>query len=163
MPPKFEPDARPELDKLDKLDIKPVLEIEPDIMAEVNLPCTVKGCNFKTGDLGKAVAASVLSTHTTTNLICLASSNGRCNDRLKKLDWPILTTGCSQQDFGFFKDEWRRYCDAADTNNDSLLQDQLLQCAKTSLRKTLKNTIGATNFSCQPDARDREGRCGEAI
>ena len=102
MPPKLEPDARPELDKLGELDIKPVLEIEPDIMAEVNLPCTVKGCNFKTGDLGQVVAASVLSTHTTANHIGPASSNGRRNDRLQKLDRPILTTGCSQQDFGFF-------------------------------------------------------------
>ena len=59
MPPKPESDAKPELDELD---IKPVSDIEPDIMAEVNLPCTVKGCNFKTGDLGKVVAASVLST-----------------------------------------------------------------------------------------------------
>jgi hypothetical protein len=54
-----------------------------------------------------------------------------------------LTTGCSQQDFGFFKDEWRRYATSIDTQNDALLRDQLLQCAETDLRKTLQNTICA--------------------
>ena len=117
-------------------------------MAEVNLPCTVEGCDFKTGELGQVVASLVLSTHTTANHhVGSASSNGRRNDRLQKLDRPILTTDCSQKDFAFFKDEWRRYSDAANTNNDSLLRDQLLQCAETSLRKTLQNTIGATNMA----------------
>ena len=57
--------------------------------------------------------------------------------------------GCSEQDFGFliFKDEWRRYADSADTTNDNLLRDQLLQCAETSLKKTLQNTIGATEMA----------------
>ena len=67
--------------------------------------------------------------------------------RLQKLDRPILTTGCSQQDFGFFKDEWRRYGTSAGTKNDALLWDQLLQCAETGLRKTLQNTISADRMS----------------
>ena len=33
------------------------------------------------------------------------------------------------------------------TNNDNLLRDQLLQCAETSLKKTLQNTIGATKMA----------------
>ena len=61
MPPKPEPDTKPELD------IKPESDIKPDTMAEVNLPCTVVGCEFKTGELGQVVAASVLSSHTTAN------------------------------------------------------------------------------------------------
>ena len=109
------------------MDIKPLSDIEPNIMAEVNLSCTVEGCNFKTGDLGQVVAASVLSTHTNANHIGSASSGGCCNDRLQKLDQPILTTGVSQQGFKFFKDEWIKYSDSADTTNDSLLRDQLLQ------------------------------------
>jgi hypothetical protein len=36
-------------------------------------------------------------------------------DRVKKLDRPVLTTGCRQQDFCFFKDDWRRYATSADT------------------------------------------------
>ena len=57
MPPKPEPDAKPELD------IKPESDIKPDTMIEVNLLCTVVGCEFKTGELGQVVAASVLSSH----------------------------------------------------------------------------------------------------
>jgi hypothetical protein len=62
-----------------------------------------------------------------------------------------LTTGCSQQDFGFFKDEWRRYAASTDTQNDALLRDHLLQCAETGLRKTLQNTIGADRMSTITD------------
>ena len=60
-----------------------------------------------------------------------------------------MTMGCSEQDFGFliFKDEWRRNADSAETTNDNLLQDKLLQCAKTSLKKTLQNTVGATKMA----------------
>ena len=72
---------------------------------------------------------------------------GRRSDRLQKLVRPVLTTGCSQQDFGFFKDEWRRYAASTDTQNDALLRDHLLQCAETGLRKTLQNTIGADRMS----------------
>ena len=28
-------------------------------------------------------------------------------DQLQNLVRPVLTTGCSQQDFGFFREEWR--------------------------------------------------------
>ena len=77
MPPKPGPDEEPKLEKLDKLDTKPALDIEsdtkpasdvePDIMAQVNLECTVDGCTFKTGDLEQTVAASVLNTHSRAN------------------------------------------------------------------------------------------------
>ena len=50
-------------------------------------------------------------------------------------------TGFSQQDFGFFKEEWRRYATASNTTEENLLRDQLLQCADLSLRRTLQNTI----------------------
>ena len=58
-----------------------------------------------------------------------------------------MTTGCSQQDFGFFKDEWRRYATSAGTQNDTLLGGQLLQCAETGLRKTLQNTDKMTTIT----------------
>ena len=67
--------------------------------------------------------------------------------RLQKLDRPILTTGCSQQGFGFFKDEWRRYATSAGTEDDAQLQDQLLHCEETGLRKTLQNTIRPDKMS----------------
>ena len=61
----------------------------------------------------------------------------------KEAEIPVLTAGCSQQDFGFFKDEWRLYEESSRTLDNTLLCDQLLQCAETILRKKLQNTIGA--------------------
>ena len=58
-----------------------------------------------------------------------------------------MTTRCSQQDFGIFKDEWRRYATSAGTENHALLLDQFLQCAESGLRKALQNTIGADRMS----------------
>ena len=74
--------------------------------------------------------------------------SGRLVDnKLQKLDRPVLTMRCSQQDFGFFKEELRRYATTADTTDDNLLQDQLLQCAEMSLRRMLQNTLGSTNMA----------------
>ena len=81
---------------------KPELDIVPNIIAEINLPCTVAGCGYKIGELAQAVAASVLSSHTTGNHNGPAPPSGHRNDRLQKLDRPILTTGW-----------WRRYADSA--------------------------------------------------
>ena len=64
-------------------------------------------------------------------------------DEFQKLDCPILMTRCSQQDFGFFKEEWRRYATASNTTEENLLRDQLLQCADLSLQRMLQNTIGS--------------------
>ena len=50
----------------------PELNIVPDIMAEISLPCTFAGCGYKTGELARVVAASVLSSHTTGNHSCPA-------------------------------------------------------------------------------------------
>ena len=68
---------------------------------------------------------------------------GKSRDKLQKLKHPVLMMGCSQQDFGFFKEEWRRYATASNTTEENLLRDQLLQCADLSLQRTLQNTIGS--------------------
>ena len=111
---------------------EPLLEV----VKTISLPCTVTGCAYLTMKLDPAVAASVLSSHTLGVHKDPALTRGRRSDRLQKLDRPVLTTGCSQQDFGFYKDKWRRYAHSVDTQNDNLLRDQLLQCAETALRKT---------------------------
>ena len=97
----------------------------------------------KTDDLELTVAATVLGIHSEANHVVCGTPSVR-RDKLQKLDRPVLTTGRSQQDFGFFREEWRRYATAADTTDDNLLQDQLLQCAEVSLRRMLQNTIKST-------------------
>ena len=96
--------------------------------------------------LSMDVLSRLLNTHSLANHVGSGTPSGR-RDRLQKLDRPVLTTGRSQQNFGFFKDEWRRYSDAANTTDDNLLRDQLLQCAEVSLRRTLQNTIGSANMA----------------
>ena len=125
----------------------PEADIVPDVMSDISLPCSVEGCGYVTKKLAQAVAASILSSHTMGNHNGPAPPRGRRNDRLQKLDRPILITGCCQQDFGFVKEEWRRYSDSSDTLDENLLRDQLLQCVETSLRKTLQNTIGTARMA----------------
>ena len=83
---------------------EPLLEV----VTTISLPCTFTGYAYKTMKFDPAVAASVLSSNTLGVHKDPAPKRGRRSDILQKLDQPVLTTGCSQQDFGFFKDEWRR-------------------------------------------------------
>jgi hypothetical protein len=128
------------------VDTKPVSNIESetrpsDVESNVMAPASLKCTAYETGDLEQTVAAPVLGIHSGRG-----TPSGRHN-KLQKLDRPVLMMRCSQQDFGFFKEELRRYATAADTTDDNLLQDQLLQCAEMSLRRMLQNTLGSTNMA----------------
>ena len=112
-------------------------------MAPIKIKYTAGGCSFETDELEQAVAAKVLSIHSEANRVVRVP--GGPQDKLQKMDRQILTTNCSQQDFGFFKEEWRRYATGSNTKDENLIRDQLLQCAEVSLRKTLQNTIRTTN------------------
>ena len=85
---------------------EPLLEV----VTTISLPCTctVTGCVYVTLKLNPAVAASVLSSNTLGVHKDPTPKRGRRSDILQKIDRPVLTTGFSQQDFGFFKYEWRR-------------------------------------------------------
>jgi hypothetical protein len=50
------------------------------------------------------VVATVFGIHSEANQVVSGASSGHC-DKLQKLDRPVLTTVCSQQDFGFFVKE----------------------------------------------------------
>ena len=53
---------------------------------------------------------------------------GATRDKLQKLDRPVLMTGCSQQDFRFFKEEWRRYTTAANTTEENASEHNRISC-----------------------------------
>ena len=44
--------------------------------------------------------------------------------RLEKINRPSITTGCSQDDFEFFKSEWDRYKTHSKEKDDGILRDQ---------------------------------------
>ena len=122
-------------------------------MAPITMECTVatctlghKGAKWKTPGLEASTAVTLLLCHVNGNhhgAPAPAQGGNGEGSRLEKLRRPVLTTGCCHQDFGFFRDEWRRYAASSRTPDNTLLRDQLLQCAETNLRKTLQNTISA--------------------
>ena len=100
------------------MDTKPVSNIESetrpsDVESDVMAPASLKCTAYETGDLEQTVAAPVLGIHSGRG-----TPSGRHN-KLQKLDRPVLMMRCSQQDFGFFKEELRRYATTADTTDAS--------------------------------------------
>ena len=79
-----------------------------------------------------------------TMTLVVHRKTARQQDRFQKIDRPVIMTGYSQQDFGFFKEEWERYTIASNVTEENLLRDMLLQCADLSLQKSLQHTIGST-------------------
>ena len=71
--------------------------------------CAAQECAWQTEELTLAMATEHLELHHEPNH-CI---HGASRDKLQKLEHPVLMTGCSQQDFGFFKEEWDRYATAS--------------------------------------------------
>ena len=71
--------------------------------------------------------------------------------RLEKISRPTITTGCSQDDFEFFKSEWDRYKAHSKEKDDCILRDHLILCADEGLRKTLHRTLGDSIKSTKMD------------
>ena len=134
---------------------KPILNNESEnklsdvgynIMATIKFKCTADKCTFVYDELVPDLATELRRLHHEANhAVCGAPSGQR--DKLQKLDRPVLTTGYSQQDFRFFREEWRRYATGSNATDENLLRDQLLQCAELSLRRMLQNTIGSANIA----------------
>ena len=96
------------------------------------------GCKWKTEELMPA------SVHLKLYHEANHDISGAQQDRLQKIDQPVIMTGYNQQDFKFFKEEWENYTIASNITEENLLQDMLLQCADLSLQKLLRHTIGST-------------------
>jgi hypothetical protein len=73
---------------------------------------------------------------------CLTTNEGGAGKNMKRLDRPKLEANCSQMDFSVFKKRRGIYCNSAGNQTDSILRDQLIECAEDSLKKTLFDTIG---------------------
>ena len=73
-------------------------------------------------------------------------SQGGAN-RLPKMERPDLKLNSNQQDFNFFKEEWRRFSDSSGATYTKVLRDQLLQCAETGLRKMLQGVERLKNVT----------------
>ena len=74
-----------------------------------------------------ALATELLRLHHEANHAVRGATGGP-RDKLQKLDRPVLTTGCSQQDFRFFRQEWRRYATASNITDEKLLQPAPAVC-----------------------------------
>jgi hypothetical protein len=76
MTPNPGPVNEPELKDEDRVDTKPVLNIEfetkpsdtdSDVMAQIKFKCAVDECSFKTNELEQTVVATVLCIHSEAN------------------------------------------------------------------------------------------------
>ena len=85
------------------------VEIKPTMYTESDDKQLGQMCAWKTEELTLAMAAEHLELHHEANHGIHCASL----DKLQKLEHPVLMTGCSQQDFGFFKEEWDRYATAS--------------------------------------------------
>ena len=48
--------------------------------------------------------------------------HGVSRDKLQKLEYPVLLTGCSQQDFRFFREEWGRYARSFNVTEENVYE-----------------------------------------
>ena len=64
-------------------------------------------------------------------------------NKLEKITRPSLSSGCDAGDFTIFKMEWDRYKSNSGEKDNSVLRDQLLQCADEDLRKIIHRNLGS--------------------
>ena len=62
----------------------------------------------------------------------------------EKIPRPTISTGCSQQDFNYFLEQWKRYKrGSGDGESDtSRLRDQLMYCPDEALRRHVSRSLG---------------------
>jgi hypothetical protein len=106
----------------------------------ISFQCSALGCEWKNEELMPAMVSDPLKLHHEAN----HDVSGAPQNRLQKIDHPVIMTGYNQQDFKFFKKEWERYTIASNITEENSLRDMLLQCADLSLQKLLRHTIGST-------------------
>ena len=101
--------AMPETKGEGKVEFKPTMYTDSENKQleqtmTTSLKCSARKCTWKTDELTQAMATEHLKLHREAN----HGIHGASQDKLQKLDRPVLMTGCSQQDFGLFKEEWGR-------------------------------------------------------
>ena len=86
-------------------------------MTDVVLACTLGSCTlgvggtiWKTPSMPAAAAAQYVQSHVQSNHGAGAGDGGGgARSKLQKIERPKLSSNCSQQDFEFFREEWRMY------------------------------------------------------
>ena len=98
--------AMPETKGEGKVEFKPTMYTDSENKQleqtmTTSFKCSARECAWKTDKLTQAMATEHLKSHHEAN----HGIHGAMRDKLQKLDRPVLMTGCSQQDFRFFKEE----------------------------------------------------------
>jgi hypothetical protein len=101
-------------------------------MGTVEMKCPVPTCDmdggapYKTEKLEVDVAMELMRMHNAAAHPAAHPAPARIaggdGSRFQKLERPVLNTNCSQQDFGFFKDEWKRYAASSRSQDDGQTQ-----------------------------------------
>ena len=97
--------------------------------------CPFPGCDYTVPEnvndqqlMNTCLNGHIQAIHPTSD----TGSGVGAKSRLEKISRPTITTGCSQDDFEFFKSE----------KDDGVLRDDLIHCTDAGLRKLLHKTLG---------------------
>ena len=119
----------------------------------LSLLCTAQECTageegsrWKTQELPEDLALQTLDRHLLGHGLHVPGNvqgDGGNRSRLEKLPRPSISTGCNQQDFKFFREQWTRYKRASGETDEAKLRDQLMYCPDEALRKHVSRSLGA--------------------
>ena len=106
-----------------------------------SLQCTYENCTsgengsrWKSPEMAAEAAVQLLGFHIQgVHMELEAKPAIQHKNKLEKITRPSLSSGCDAGDFTFFKMEWERYKSNSGEKDDSVLRDQLLQCADEDL------------------------------
>ena len=99
------------------------------VMANIDIPCPIAGCEYSTRSVPEAVAVVLLSTHAISHTASSNASNVRSGP---KLDRPKVELGISMEQWNLFVRKWNVFKTGSNIA-DGLDSIQLFQCAEESL------------------------------
>ena len=106
--------------------------------------CTkgVDGGRWKTKSFSESIALEMLKEHHRMAHVSVENSGSGTAGKFEKVPRPKVSTGCSQQDFKFFKEKWNRYKSSSGVSDTALIRSQLLCCPEEELQQQLSRILG---------------------
>ena len=142
------------------------------------LECTAQGCNngeggaqWKTPALEAQYALEMLDGHRAdvhgqqVGRGGEAVQDGGGKIQLANIPRPVVSGGCSQGDFKYFKRTWNQYVRPSNEKDEVKIRDQLLHCPDKALKKSV-NTLALMTAKQKRDELVRQFAarlCGLAV
>ena len=101
----------------------------------INLPCSVSGCDFATGEVSECAAVALLNNHNLAHQV-VRPAGDTASHRMPQLDRPRVDVGVSLEQWNIFLRKWEVFRRGCGIDNGSAAF-QLFQCAETDLSDSL--------------------------